>query len=554
MVERILPARHDAPLHGVAATRRLEARALAAAPSPPLMQAAGAAVERLALALAPHARHIVVLAGPGNNGGDGLEAAARLRRAGRPAVVRLCGDPARLPADAAASLQRAREAGVPFIEPSALPALGAQDLLVDALLGLGGAARPAQGALAEALTLLAAQRAPVLAVDLPSGLDGDTGQAALGALTVRADHTLALLTLKPGLFTGAGRDHAGTVWLDRLGVDGLGLVVAATGPEGPAEAPTAWLRGAAARRSPPTLPALDPRPGDEAPRVPARGAAATIRRHALHKGSFGDVAVVGGARGMLGAAVLAARAAHAAGAGRVWLSPLDPSGARLDPARPELMLRRTTAWTADTLRQATVVAGCGGGGAIAAVLAGLLTHAPRLVLDADALNAVAADAALRDALRARRSRGQASVVTPHPLEAARLLGCDTGTVQADRLAAAARLADALGCSVVLKGSGSIVATPGETPWVNGSGTAALATGGSGDVLAGWIGGRWSAGLALPVPPDLHELTAEAVWTHADAAERAGRPLLRAADLVEVLAGVGAGAHGAANGPDGPDGA
>lgn len=491
-IERIATPATDLPLYAVAATRAVEAQAAATLPAHALMQRAGVAVARLGLAIAPHAARVRVYAGPGNNGGDGCEAALHLQQAGRGVEIVMLGDAARLPADAAASLRRARDAGVTIV-PSAAAPLDANDLAIDALLGIG-ARRAPEGALAGAIAELHALPACVLAVDLPSGLDADTGRP-LGEACVRADHTLALLALKPGLHTGAGRDRCGTVWFDALGVTNR-------------DAPTAWLTGAS-------------------------HAALAPRAHDRHKGSYGDVAIVGGAPGMSGAAWLAARAAHAAGAGRVWVQMLDTAGEGLDPARPELMLRhRWSESPAEVLAASTAVCGCGGGAAVAAVLPRLLSLVPRLVLDADALNAIAGDASLRTLLRARAHRGHASVLTPHPLEAARLLGLDTARVQADRLAAAGQLAEACACVVVLKGSGTVIAAPGRAPWINPTGNAALATAGTGDVLAGWIGGTWAQARGIDAT-----LTSAlgSVWRHGRAADDHAGHVLRAADLIERMA-------------------
>lgn len=483
---------HDLPLFGAGATRTIEQRAASGLAPHTLMQRAGAAVARLGLAIAPHARSVRVYAGPGNNGGDGFEAAVHLSRAGRQVEIVIVGDAGRLPADAAASLVRARAAGASIVDAFIAP-VDADDLAIDALLGIG-ASRAPDGAMGAAIDAIAALPCVVLAIDLPSGLHADTGRP-LGAACVRADHTLTLLTVKPGLFTGAGRDHAGRVWFDAIGCDIAG------------EPPTAWLAGA-----------------DHASCAP--------RRHAQHKGSFGDVAIVGGALGMSGAALLAARAAHAAGAGRVFVQLLDGSGMTLDPLRPELMFRAN--WSeADPKRLAasTVACGCGGGDAVTAALPRLLAHVPRLVLDADALNTIAADTSLQSQLRARALRGHATVLTPHPLEAARLLGRTTAEVQGDRLAAAHTLAQALACTVLLKGSGTVVASPDGSPWVNPTGNAALATAGTGDVLAGWLAGRWSqADDATP-----GSVAIGAAWSHGRAADLFEGPVLRAADLVERLA-------------------
>ncbi|MCC9646141.1 NAD(P)H-hydrate dehydratase [Rubrivivax sp. JA1029] len=472
------------PLHDAAASRAAEAAALAGAPPHALMRRAGLGVARLALALAPHARTVAVLAGPGNNGGDGLVAARHLHAAGKAVRVVLAGDSGRLPADAADALAAAQAAGVPIAQ--ALDEAPAE-LVIDALLGLGTRRAP-EGRIAAAIDWAATRRAPVLAVDLPSGLHPDTGQP-LGETCLRADATLALLTLKPGLFTGHGRDHAGQVWFDDLGVAAGGETARLTGaPPGP------------------------------------------VRHHAQHKGSFGDLAVVGGAPGMAGAAWLAARAALAAGAGRVYCSLLDANAPLLDAARPELM--GCPAWWRSppaTLAAATVVAGCGGGQAVREALPALLAHAGRLVLDADALNVLAADPSLQ---RLLTHRSRPTVLTPHPLEAARLLGTTAAAVQADRVAAAQRLAERLGCVVVLKGSGSVVAAPGALPSLNPTGNALLATAGTGDVLAGWLGGRWAAG------GEAFDSAVAAAWQHGHAADRAqaagARAPLRAADLVEAL--------------------
>lgn len=477
------------PLHGVAASRAAEQAALATNAPFALMARAGLAVARLALALAPHAGRIAVWAGPGNNGGDGLVAARHLHAAGKRVDVLLVGDADRRPPDARQALAQARAAGVALHDGAT--ALSAADLVIDALLGLG-AARPPQGAIADAIAAINDQPAPVLAVDLPSGLHADTG-ALLGPAAVRAAATLSLLTLKPGLFTAEGRDQAGAVWLDTLGVD--------------AGAATARLCGP---------PPLAPRP------------------HASHKGRFGDLFVVGGGRGMTGAAWLAARAGLAAGAGRVYASLLDPAAA-FDATRPELMMRPAL-WQAApaTLNAATVVCGCGGGEAVRDVLPPLLAHAGRLVLDADALNEIATDPALQPLLHARAARGRPTLLTPHPLEAARLLGATAAEVQCDRPAAASRLAGATGAAVLLKGSGSIVAAADGRWWINPTGNAALASPGTGDVLAGWAGGLWAQ--QAEAPPEA--IACAAAWTHGDAADRwlaAGQaaPLL-AGDLVDRM--------------------
>lgn len=497
---RVLPARHAWALHDTAASRAIEARALAAEPGGALMRRAAASVARWVAAVAPHAQHIWVACGPGGNGGDGLHAAALLARRGHRVSVSLHADAARLPADTAAGLRAALDAGVPVTDRT--PPGFSPDVAIDALLGLGSR-RPPDGAVLDGVRALRHVGAPVLAVDLPTGLHADTG-VALGEPVVRAHWTLSLLTLKPGLFTGLGRELSGEVWFDDLGI-----VATASEP------PVASLYAPAAQAGP-------------------AGVA-----HGSHKGSFGDTVVVGGALGMAGALSLAAQAALAAGSGRTIAVPLDADAPLRNDGRPELLWRAASAlaeagWWAD----ATVVCGCGGGEAVGAPLPRLLAQAARLVLDADALNALARDERLREGLRMRARHGLASILTPHPLEAARLLGVATREVQADRLRAAARLAGELQATIVLKGSGTVVCTPGLATGINSTGGPALASGGTGDVLAGWLGGRWSRrrGEVPAAHESAHAVAQQTVWLHGAAAEpgTVRGDTVRAQDLIDRM--------------------
>lgn len=480
----------DHPLHSSASTQQLEATAVASLPPHTLMQRAGLALAKLARALAPHARTVWVACGPGNNGGDGLEAAMHLhqhrQQHGMTVVVTWLGTPEHCPQDTRRSWERAQEAGVYFANQPPTH-LGPADLCIDALLGVGlSASKEPPWAdshpLHHTLAQVRACAAPVLAVDLPSGLLADTGQFAAGlapspgAMVTSARHTLSLLTLKPGLFTGAGRDASGSIWFDDLGCPSP-------------DTASAWLN--ASPHQPPT------------------------RLHASHKGSFGDVVVIGGeglhqrGMGMGGAAILAARAALHSGAGRVLLCLHDSDSPTIDLVQPELMLRH---WKALQLDALTVVCGCGGGVAIHAVLPQVLACSAQLVLDADALNAIATDPLLQEALQARHNRQHPTVLTPHPLEAARLLDTNVAWVQAQRLQAAEQLVQRFGCVVVLKGSGTVIAAPGQAPRINPTGNGRLASAGTGDILAGMIG----AGLATGM--DAHTAACHAVFTHGQAAD------------------------------------
>ncbi|HEX5737053.1 MAG TPA: NAD(P)H-hydrate dehydratase, partial [Hydrogenophaga sp.] len=496
-------------LYSLESTRQIERLTASLLPPHTLMTRAGLAVAQLSRAVHPHARCIWVACGTGNNGGDGLVAATVLHRWAestgngvRVIVTHGSADPAftkALPHDAQNALNAAREAGVTIqLEPPAQ-----FDLAIDALLGMG-AMGPVSGVAAQTLALLRSSSSPVLCVDLPSGLLADTGvlqplpgtHSGEGIDPIGPRYTLSLLTLKPGLFTKDGRDSAGEIWFDDL----QALPQRDTSP-------MAWLFA----ETPHTA-------------LPLR------RPHASHKGSFGDVLVLGGqgiatyGEGMTGAAILAATAALHAGAGRVFVSLLgEHPGAetRYEPLSPELMFRTLQRMLeSDLPDRATVVCGCGGGEAVAATLPPILTRSQRLVLDADALNAIARDPALQAQLTHRSHQGWLTVLTPHPLEAARLLGTMTEMVMQDRLAAAQGLADRFGAICVLKGSGSIVAAPGGTPWINASGNGRLATAGTGDVLAGMIGA------ALAAPGSLQNAAARnrvasAVYQHGKLADNWG---------------------------------
>ncbi|HYW55929.1 MAG TPA: NAD(P)H-hydrate dehydratase [Polaromonas sp.] len=459
------------PLHGVAATRRLEQQASLSLAPHTLMQRAGLAVARLSLALAPHAQRFWIACGPGNNGGDGLEAAIHLHQWGKTVVVTWLGaeNTAKVPADALASWKRAQAAGVPFANVAPVE----YDFAIDALLGIG--AKPRSNdvhstQLDKWLALLLASDKPVLAIDIPSGLDADTGISSIAPELIAdparqqraaSRFTLSLLTLKPGLLAAHGKDRAGQLWWDDLGVTGVST-----------QTPDAWLLGQ--------------------DRVESRSRSQAA--HSSHKGSFGDVAILGGESGgtthMAGAALLAGRAALHSGAGRVFVALLGNTGLTVDPLQPELMFRAPDSLD---LKSQVIVCGCGGGDAVAGVLPRVLSSAVAAVLDADALNAIARDTQLQTQLRTRQSRGYQTVLTPHPLEAARLLGNNTADVQANRLEAARQLADRFQCVVVLKGSGTVIAAPGQVPVINSTGNARLATAGTGDVLAGMLGAELARG-------------------------------------------------------------
>lgn len=457
------------PLYTVAQLRELEAQAAGQLPAHTLMARAGAAAARYLLKMAAHnglpaagRRPVWLAAGPGNNGGDALVCASALHQSGL--AVEVCMPVEVRPGDARWALAAARAAGVPIshVPPASFKEYG---WLVDGLFGIG-LGRPLEGIFADLAQRIAAHAHAagcVLALDVPSGLDSDTGNVVGGGPAACASHTITFIGAKPGLYMTHGRDLAGAIVVAPLGVDA-----------DHAPAPAAGAASAVTLLNSPALFA----------------AAFPRRAFATHKGTFGTLAVVGGDTGMCGAPILAARAALHAGAGKVHVAFVGAGAPSYDPPHPELMLHPLDTVDAFPLDAMDALAlGCGMGKRAHAgeVLAkALALDVPKLI-DADALNLIAGDAKLADALAARGAAGDACVLTPHPLEAARLIGCGAAAVQRDRLAAAHALADRFGAVVVLKGAGTVVAAPDGRTAINPTGSAALAAGGTGDVLGGIIG-------------------------------------------------------------------
>ena len=517
-------------LFDVAQTRQLENMASARVQNgPTLMSQAGLSVAKLAMAIKPFAPRHWIFCGPGNNGGDGLEAATHLHQWGQEVRVVLWQPLSKRPSDAANALNKVKALGLSIQET--LPTqseVGPQDLCIDAMLGIGLRSGTAEATERSASERSASEHsasgaaqgiqtwihslyqfgADVLAVDIPSGLNANTGQFQNKSTTpskIQAQHTLQLLTAKPGCITAHGRDACGTLWLDTLNSDDLQQNLTASA------------------------------------QLNSRFQNVLKRQHASHKGSFGDVTVIGGeavqvrGMGMTGAVDLAASAALHAGAGRVmacYLEAENNTAANFSAIAPaprlaEIMQRQ---FSAVQLQNGVIVCGCGGGMAVVKVLPQVLQHSVSLVLDADALNAISRDPWLRDLLRQRATRNLRTVITPHPLEAARLLSSDSATVQNDRLCAAQTLAKDLQCTVVLKGSGTVIAKSGAVPAVNFTGNARLATGGTGDVLAGLLGARMAQGMGD------FEAACTAVFEHGLAADDYSLPSFTAGKLAALIRG------------------
>jgi hydroxyethylthiazole kinase-like uncharacterized protein yjeF len=408
---------------------------------------------------------VLVLAGPGNNGGDARIVAARLQeRFFRVKVVTRLDE---------------------------IPAAPHWALIVDGLFGIG-LARPVAGEHARLVDFVNRQDCPVLALDVPSGLDADTG--AVHGVAVRATHTVTFIAMKPGLLTLAGPDHAGEVSVEPLGLDPAATV-----------RPTGWVASPALFRE-----GLRRRPRN------------------FHKGMAGTLGVLGGAPGMTGAALLAARAALKLGAGRVRVGFLADDYPSVDPLAAELMLAHADEVLGMDLDAVVAGPGLGQSEAADTLLGAVLASEMPCVLDADALNLLAQSDDLRGACRRRTAE---SIVTPHPAEAARLLGATTAEVQAERIPAAREISSRYNAHCVLKGNGSVIAARDGHWFVNASGNPGLGTAGAGDVLSGLLGAllaqRYSGESAAVLGTHLHGCAADAL-----VAEGIGPVGLAAGELIE----------------------
>lgn len=454
-----------------------------------LMCRAGQAAFDFLVALWPRANRLLVLCGPGNNGGDGYVIARLAKASGRsPLICAIGGEPKQ--GAAARARKDALAAGV-SIQPGEASRIQETDLIVDALFGTG-----LQRALGDESAMIVCavndSRRPVLSIDIPSGLDADTG--AVHGVAVKADATITYIGLKPGLFTGAGREQAGAVYFDSLGV-----------PDSVYESVKPVAR-----------------------RITADSLSLPKRKRQAHKGDAGRLLIIGGDRGMPGAVRLAGEAAYRCGAGLVTLATHPIHAATVNVARPELIAHgvKSAVGLKPMLAAADgVVIGPGLGRQAwgkSLFQAAVRSHRP-MVLDADALFFLA---------RGKLKRKD-WILTPHPGEAARLLGVKTIDIQNDRPAAVRAIAKRYGGVCVLKGSGTLIAeSGGEVIDLCDLGNPGLASGGTGDVLTGAIAALIGQGLSA------REATRLGVWLHARAADRLaaeqGEIGLMAGDLPPVM--------------------
>jgi ADP-dependent NAD(P)H-hydrate dehydratase / NAD(P)H-hydrate epimerase len=456
-----------------------------------LMKRAGEAALRYLRTRWPTAHRIVIVCGSGNNGGDGYVLARFAQAAGLTVSVLSAGPVSALRGDARQAYEDLRASGGE-VRPFAADLLGAGELIVDALLGTGmrGAVREE---LAQAIRAINAQQLPVFSLDVPSGLDADTGAAA--GETVRAEATVTFAGLKTGLFVGDGPEFSGSIFFDDL-------ELTATQPSGFAPALTRIVETEIHEALPP-------------------------RARAANKGDFGRVLIVGSGAGMPGAVRLAGEACLRAGAGLVTVAVAPENVAAVAAGRPELicLALESEQVLSEAMKRADVIAvgpGLGLTSWASRALAAVLGSDKPLVVDADALNLLAAEGVTpRDNW----------ILTPHPGEAGRLLGVSAQEVQRDRLDALARLIARCHGIVVLKGAGTLVGAIGRTPGLCERGNPGMASAGMGDVLTGTIAG------ILAQCGDPWRAARVGVLVHAlagDAAARAGERGLLAGDVAREL--------------------
>ncbi|HEY8537357.1 MAG TPA: NAD(P)H-hydrate dehydratase [Steroidobacteraceae bacterium] len=421
-------------------------------PSYTLMTRAGEAALRALRSCWPTAERLLVLCGPGNNGGDGYVLARAALEQRLKVRVAALGDPSKLQGDARRACEEFRAAGGETVawEPQLLDEA---DVIVDAIFGVG-LSRAVEGEIADCIRCVNDSGRHVLAIDIPSGLATDSGHV-LGC-AVEADRTITFIGLKLGFYLGDGPNCTGIVMCDSLDV--------------PEEAFAA-------------VPA-------SAMRIDQQALAATLprRRRTTHKGQQGHLLLIGGGAGMAGAARLAGEAALRVGSGLVTVATRPENTAAITAGRPELMCRGVVqaADLAPLIERADVIAigpGLGQDDWSRTVLSAVRECSKPMVLDADALNLLA---------QAPYKKSN-WILTPHPGEAGRLLGIGAGEVQADRLSAARRLIERYGGVVVLKGAGTLVVDPDSLPHICDRGNPGMASPGMGDVLTGVIAGILAQG-------------------------------------------------------------
>ncbi|WP_025041691.1 bifunctional ADP-dependent NAD(P)H-hydrate dehydratase/NAD(P)H-hydrate epimerase [Nitrosospira briensis] len=460
------PPKHDnsSAVYLAAEIREIEQLAAALPGWPQLMEKAGLAAAEIAREklLTAGKTRALVLAGPGNNGGDAFVVARHLHGWWYKVTLVFTGERKNLSDDAKQALNAWLAASGEVL--SEIPENETWDVVIDGLFGIGLDHGDGRNLAARYLDLVEAvngMNLPVLSLDIPSGLGSDTG--TVHGAAIRAAITVTFISLKAGLLTGHGPEYCGEIFVRDLGLDVSSL-----------KEPSSWMMNQAYVQQ--LLP--PPRPSNS------------------HKGMFGSIGIIGGSAGMVGAVLLAGISALKLGAGRVYLGLIAGNALGVDPAQPELMLRPPhDLFKLDNLNCMVVGPGLGREPDASFWLSCALESDLPLVLDADALNIIATDSRIAGLLKARKARKASSILTPHPAEAARLLNTDISAIQNDRMTAVANLATRFNCCAVLKGAGSICAEPGGKRYINATGNPGLSSAGTGDVLSGIAGAFLAQGLS-----------------------------------------------------------
>jgi len=457
-------------------------------PGTVLMERAGAVAFTLLMQYWPEAKKLCVVCGTGNNGGDGFVLARLAKEQGQQVDVFVVGNPGKIKGDALLAKQRLEESGV-AAQTYTMEALPSADVVVDAIFGTG-LKGGVEGDELQAVKTLNTHGAPVLALDIPTGLLADSGHVFTEA--VKANVTVSFIGLNQGLLTAKGPDYSGELFFDDLDI-----------------------------------------PDDVFLRVPVsktrlRFPACIVKKRdkESHKGVFGHALIIGGDIGMSGAARMASEAALRTGAGLVSLATRSAHAAIINSTRPEMMSYPVEDENAllTLLDIANVVAvgpGLGKSEWASTLFAAAINNEKPLVVDADALNLLAD----------KQVKRENWILTPHPGEAARLLGCSTPEVQADRFSSVKALSEKFGATVILKGNGTLIYSDGAT-YLCDKGNPGMASGGMGDVLTGVVSGLLAQGFSLT------DAANAGVYIHASAgdaaAKEAGERGLLASDLMPEI--------------------
>lgn len=472
MVEMNIPT----PVFTTSQIREIERTAMTLPNTPSLMEQAGLAAAKVAKdrLLDNTNQRVLVLAGPGNNGGDALVVARHLKIWGYPITLIFTGSEINLSGDAKQALEKWLAIQGTLMHE--IPSNEHWDLIIDGLFGIGlSSTRPLNADYQALIYAINQMKLPVLSLDVPSGLDADTGNVVGAA--IKATITTTFIGFKPGLLTHEGCHACGEIMLCDLGLNPISQIK-----------PHSWLLDF------PFIQSNLPMP----------------RAINSHKGNYGSVGVIGGSTGMVGAALLAGKSALKLGAGRVYVGLIAEDTLTVSVEQPELMIHPIDhLFALNHINSLIVGPGLGNELAACVHLEKALQQSIPIVLDADALNLLARYPELQEIVSQRKL---STILTPHAAEAARLLEVDTSIVQANRIKAAENLVKKFNCSVLLKGAGSICMLSKHNVYFNSTGNPGLSSAGTGDILCGMI----AAFIAQNLEPENALLLA--VYLHGAAAD------------------------------------